>query len=204
MEPVLTKDETGRRTCRHKWSLSFVKIAAIVPSGKFSGNWKLNSRCVAIRHAPSGPGNGDTNSPSPGNFNGRFRAAGHSLTFSGSSGRTLKADMSNSLPPFFQTRRCHVPAPFVKSTTETPLSCAQTAVIATNTARRLMILFIDILVTTASRRRMVAILRSMQRRRGRRRYLKTNQAMYVLAVVLPPWPVQFVWKNSPRGLSTRS
>ena len=32
----------------------------------------------------------------------------------------------------------------------------------------------------------------------------TNQAMYVLAVVLPPWPVQFVWKNSPRGLSTRS
>gem|GEM_PF-4519078 len=29
-------------------------------------------------------------------------------------------------------------------------------------------------------------------------------AMYVLAVVLPPRPVQLVWKNSPHGLSTRS
>jgi len=27
---------------------------------------------------------------------------------------------------------------------------------------------------------------------------------YVLAAVVPPRPVQLVWKNSPRGLSTRS
>ena len=31
-----------------------------------------------------------------------------------------------------------------------------------------------------------------------------HQALYVAADVLPPWPVQFVWKNSPRGLSRRS
>ena len=54
-----------------------------------------------------------------------------------------------------------------------------------------------LMVRTASRRR-------VWRRRYRRRHMLTNQAMYVLAVVLPPWPVQFVWKNSPRGLSTRS
>jgi len=29
-------------------------------------------------------------------------------------------------------------------------------------------------------------------------------AVYVLAVMFPPVPVQFVWKNSPRGLSRRS
>ena len=29
-------------------------------------------------------------------------------------------------------------------------------------------------------------------------------ALYVLAVMLPPVPVQLVWKNWPRGLSTRS
>jgi hypothetical protein len=28
--------------------------------------------------------------------------------------------------------------------------------------------------------------------------------LYALLVVLPPRPVQFVWKNSPRGLSMRS
>ncbi len=29
-------------------------------------------------------------------------------------------------------------------------------------------------------------------------------ALYVVEAILPPLPVQFVWKNSPRGLSTRS
>ena len=30
------------------------------------------------------------------------------------------------------------------------------------------------------------------------------QTLYVLLLVVPPRPVQLVWKNSPRGLSTRS
>ncbi len=30
------------------------------------------------------------------------------------------------------------------------------------------------------------------------------QALYVLELTLPPRPVQLVWKNSPRSLSTRS
>ena len=34
--------------------------------------------------------------------------------------------------------------------------------------------------------------------------LVINQALYVEAAVEPPLPVQFVWKNSPLGLSTRS
>ena len=32
----------------------------------------------------------------------------------------------------------------------------------------------------------------------------TYYTLYVLLLVVPPRPVQFVWKNSPRGLSTRS
>ena len=31
-----------------------------------------------------------------------------------------------------------------------------------------------------------------------------SYASYVVAVTSPPCPVQFVWKNSPRGLSIRS
>jgi len=31
-----------------------------------------------------------------------------------------------------------------------------------------------------------------------------SYTVYVDAAVSPPWPVQLVWKNSPRGLSTRS
>ena len=34
--------------------------------------------------------------------------------------------------------------------------------------------------------------------------LLRSYAVYVLAVMLPPVPVQLVWKNWPRGLSTRS
>ena len=31
-----------------------------------------------------------------------------------------------------------------------------------------------------------------------------SQTTYVEADVFPPWPVQLVWKNSPRGLSILS
>lgn len=34
--------------------------------------------------------------------------------------------------------------------------------------------------------------------------LKNNYAEYTVEVVSPPLPVQFVWKYSPRGLSTLS
>ena len=36
------------------------------------------------------------------------------------------------------------------------------------------------------------------------RVLKTVYAVYVEAAVVPPLPVQLVWKNSPLGLSRRS
>jgi hypothetical protein len=32
----------------------------------------------------------------------------------------------------------------------------------------------------------------------------TDHTVYVLDAVVPPWPVQLVWKNWPRGWSTRS
>ncbi len=31
-----------------------------------------------------------------------------------------------------------------------------------------------------------------------------NHALYDVEETLPPWPVQLVWKNVPRGLSVRS
>ena len=45
------------------------------------------------------------------------------------------------------------------------------------------------------------------RPRGGRSSRRTDaraQALYVVELVVPPRPVQFVWKNSPRGLSVRS
>lgn len=35
-------------------------------------------------------------------------------------------------------------------------------------------------------------------------WLSSSYALYVLAAVFPPWPVQLVWKNCPLGLSSRS
>jgi hypothetical protein len=39
---------------------------------------------------------------------------------------------------------------------------------------------------------------------GISRATKKRDTLYVLLLVVPPRPVQLVWKNSPRGLSTRS